>query len=116
MQGCSVVFHVASPFLVPEKVKDPQEQPALEGARNVLGSVNKTETVERVVLTSSAGAIYRDNAGVLQMENQTLHERYFNESSTIHHNPYSTPRALAEKEARKMAESQSGWGVTVRRG
>ena len=54
--GCSVVFHVASPFIVPEKVKDPQKdliRPAIEGTRNVLESVNQTESVKRVVLTSS---------------------------------------------------------------
>jgi nucleoside-diphosphate-sugar epimerase len=56
MQGCSAVIHVASPFLVPERVKNPETeliQPALEGTRNVLESVNKTESVKRVVLTSS---------------------------------------------------------------
>jgi nucleoside-diphosphate-sugar epimerase len=57
MQGCSVVFHVASPFLVPEKVKNAEQdliRPAVEGTRSVLDSVNKTESVKRVVLTSSS--------------------------------------------------------------
>jgi nucleoside-diphosphate-sugar epimerase len=57
MQGCSVVFHVASPFLVPEKVKSAEKdlvRPAVEGTRSVLDSVNKTDSVKRVVLTSSS--------------------------------------------------------------
>lgn len=57
MAGCSIVFHVASPFRVPEKIKNGQKEmvdPALEGTRNVLGSVNKTESVKRVVLTSTS--------------------------------------------------------------
>jgi nucleoside-diphosphate-sugar epimerase len=56
-QGCSVVFHIASPFLVPEKARDPQKElvdPAVEGTRNVLECVNKTNSVKRVVLTSSS--------------------------------------------------------------
>lgn len=60
MQGCSVVFHVASPFLIPEMVKNPEAdlvRPAVEGTRNVLESANKTEGVKRVVLTSSGKSV-----------------------------------------------------------
>lgn len=56
MQGCSVVFHVASPFLLEEKIRDGFKdcvEPALEGTKNVIDSVNRTECVKRVVLTSS---------------------------------------------------------------
>jgi UDP-glucose 4-epimerase len=41
MKGCSAVFHVASPFLVPEKIRDPKKQlfrPAVEGTQNILES------------------------------------------------------------------------------
>ncbi|KAL4951568.1 hypothetical protein BDW69DRAFT_186282 [Aspergillus filifer] len=40
MQGCNVVYHIASPFLVPQQIKDGLKEciePALEGTRNVLG-------------------------------------------------------------------------------
>lgn len=56
MQGCSVVHHVASPFLMAEKIRDGQKEmvePALQGTRNVLTCVNNTESVKRVVLTST---------------------------------------------------------------
>jgi dihydroflavonol-4-reductase len=56
MQGCGIVYHVASPFLVPQQIKNGLKdcvEPALEGTSNVLDSVNKTEAVKRVVLTSS---------------------------------------------------------------
>lgn len=56
MKGCEVVYHVASPFLIPDQIKDGFKdcvEPALEGTRNVLESVNKTKSVQRVVLTSS---------------------------------------------------------------
>lgn len=57
MKNCSVVHHVASPFLMAEKIKDGQKDmvdPALQGTRNVLNSVNSTEGVKRVVLTSTS--------------------------------------------------------------
>lgn len=57
MQGCDVVFHVASPFKVPEKIKDGNSemvQPALQGTRNVLEAVGDTPSVQRVVLTSTS--------------------------------------------------------------
>ena len=53
MKGCELVFHTASPFI--NTVKDPQKDlvdPALIGTKNVLGSVNHTESVLRVVLTT----------------------------------------------------------------
>ena len=63
MQGCEVVFHTASPFTL--AVSDPQKdliEPAQLGTRNVLEQANQTETVQRVVVTSSCAAIYGDNA------------------------------------------------------
>lgn len=57
MQGCAVVFHVASPFRVPEKIKDGDSemvQPALQGTRNVLKAVEETPSVQRVVFTSTS--------------------------------------------------------------
>jgi dihydroflavonol-4-reductase len=56
MQGCSVVHHVASPFLMAEKIKDGQKEmvePALRGTQNVLKCVNNTDSVKRVILTST---------------------------------------------------------------
>ena len=61
MTGCELVFHTASPFT--SKFTDPQKElvdPALDGTKNVLGSVNRTASVKRVVLTSSCAAIIGD--------------------------------------------------------
>ncbi|KAJ8574465.1 hypothetical protein K7X08_026270 [Anisodus acutangulus] len=58
VDGCEGVFHTASPFY--HGVKDPQAEmidPALKGTLNVLGSVAKTPSVRRVVLTSSIAAV-----------------------------------------------------------
>lgn len=60
MEGCAIVYHVASPFLVPQQIKDGLKEcivPALQGTRNVLESVNKCQNVQRVVLTSSSTSL-----------------------------------------------------------
>ena len=57
MSKCEVVFHTASPFQM-FGIKDPQKElidPALKGTKNILASENKTQSVKRVVLTSSWG-------------------------------------------------------------
>ena len=62
IQGCDVVMHTASPFT--SEVTDPQKDlvdPAVRGTRKVLGAANRTDSVKRVVLTSSCAAIYGDN-------------------------------------------------------
>jgi dihydroflavonol-4-reductase len=61
MQDCDIVFHVASPFKVPEKIRDGYSemvQPALEGTRNVFKAVQDTSSVQRVVLTSTSESIH----------------------------------------------------------
>jgi nucleoside-diphosphate-sugar epimerase len=116
MQGCTVVFHVASPFLLPEKIKDGRRQmlePALNGTRNVLETVNRTPSVARVVMTSTIGAIFGDYIDVRQMENETLSEKYFNTSSTLETYPYHFAKVEAEKEAWRIFKAQSRWSFVV---
>lgn len=120
MQGCTVVHHVASPFLLPEKIKDGRRQmlePALKGTRNVLDAVNKTPSVSRVVMTSTVGAIFGDYIDVRQMKDEILAEAYFNTSSTLETYPYHFAKVEAEKEAWRIAKEQSRWSfVTINPG
>ena len=114
MQGCEVVFHTASPFTL--SVKDPQKEliePAQLGTRNVLEGVNKTESVQRVVLTSSCAAIYGDNADLSQAQGTELSEADWNTSSSLTHQPYSYSKTVAEREAWKIAASQSRWDLVT---
>ncbi|MBF2713826.1 NAD-dependent epimerase/dehydratase family protein [Agrobacterium vitis] len=116
MAGCSTIFHVASPFKLPEKIKDGQREmvePALQGTRNVLGSVNRTESVRRVVMTSTIGAIFGDYIDVRSMKNNTVAEEYFNTSSNVQNNPYHYSKVLAEKEAWRIQGEQSRWSLTT---
>jgi nucleoside-diphosphate-sugar epimerase len=114
MRDCSMVYHVASPFILPEKIKDGRRQvlePALEGTRHVLASVQRTGSVTRVVLTSTIGAIFGDYADVLNMRDQTLSEEYFNTSSTVDYNPYHYAKVMAEQEAWNIARAQTRWSL-----
>ena len=115
LEGCTHVIHTASPFIA-EKVKDPQNMlitPALEGTRNILGSVQKTETVERVVLTSSVVAIMGDAIDAQELPGNTFTEEQWNESSSLSHQPYPYSKTLAEKEAWEISKKQSRWSLVT---
>ncbi|MDQ0687901.1 nucleoside-diphosphate-sugar epimerase [Streptomyces achromogenes] len=112
MRACAVVFHVASPFLMPEKIKDGRRdvvEPALRGTRNVVASIERTPTVRRLVLTSTVGAIFGDYADVRQMDGGTLSEKYVNTTSTVENNPYHYAKTVAEQAAWEAEAAQDRW-------
>ncbi|MCB9189919.1 MAG: aldehyde reductase [Flavobacteriales bacterium] len=114
MQDCELVFHTASPFFL--DVKDPQKEliePAVNGTKNVLESVNKTPSVKRVVLTSSCAAIYSDADECAQYPNGELTEEIWNTTATLDHQAYSLSKTLAEKKAWEMNKSQDRWELVV---
>ncbi|MGW2722039.1 NAD-dependent epimerase/dehydratase family protein [Streptomyces sp. NPDC001492] len=116
MKGCEVVFHVASPFLMPERIKDGQRdmvEPALAGTRNVIGSIERTGGVRRLVFTSTVGAIFGDYADVREMEGQVLTEAYFNTTSTVENNPYHYAKTVAEQAAWEAERSQDRWRMVA---
>ncbi len=114
MSGCEVVFHTASPFSI--RVDDPQRDlvdPARLGTRNVLEQANQTESVKRVVVTSSCAAIYGDNADRDAAPGGIFNEEIWNRSSSLSHQPYSYSKTVAEKEAWKVADAQNQWKLVV---
>ncbi|MCP9480379.1 NAD-dependent epimerase/dehydratase family protein [Shimia sp. CNT1-13L.2] len=114
MQGCAIVFHTASPFSV--NVKDPQTQlidPAVKGTRNVLAEASRTDSVKRVVLTSSCAAIYTDAIDCATAPNGTLTEDIWNTTASLEYQPYSYSKLLAEKAAWEVANDQSQWDLVV---
>lgn len=115
MQGCEYVFHIASPFII-NGIKNPQKQliePALNGTRGVLNAVNKTESVKRVVLTSSLAAIYGDARDMQDKGLSEYTEEHWNTSSNLKHQPYSYSKVLAEKEATKIHGEQNRWALSI---
>lgn len=119
MEGCQQVIHTASPFFV-RGVKDANRQliePAKEGTRNVLDSVNQTPSVRKVVLTSSVAAILGDAREAASLPNRTYTESQWNESSSVKHRPYSYSKTVAERLAWEIADAQDRWKlVTVNPG
>ena len=114
MQGCKVVFHTASPFT--SKISDPQKDlvdPALGGTRNVLEQANQTDSVERVVVTSSCAAIYGDNADLADAPGGVLTEEIWNTSSSLDHQAYSYSKTVAERAAWDIAEAQDRWRLVA---
>ncbi|HEX7585470.1 MAG TPA: aldehyde reductase [Prolixibacteraceae bacterium] len=113
MKGCELVIHTASPFKI-SGVKNAQKElvePALEGTRNVLESVNKTDSVKRVVLTSSVVAVYGDAVDLAKTGKGIFTEEHWNFSSSVDHQPYSYSKTVAEKLAWEMAGKQSRWDL-----
>ena len=114
MAGCGIVFHTASPFTT--SVDDPQKDlidPAVKGTRNVLGSVQRTESVHRVVLTSSCAAIYTDSIETHDGPGGRLDETVWNSTASLQNQPYSYSKTLAEKAAWEMSEGQGRWRLVA---
>ncbi|MEQ8404678.1 MAG: NAD-dependent epimerase/dehydratase family protein [Oceanicaulis sp.] len=113
-EGCSVIFHTASPFT--SKISDPQTDlvdPAVNGTRTVLEAANKAQSVERVVLTSSCAAIYGDNQDVADAPGACLTEAVWNTTSSLDHQAYSYSKTQAERAAWDMAKAQDRWRLVV---
>lgn len=113
VEGCSGVFHVASPCSL-EDPKDPENdllRPAVQGTLNVLQAA-KRFNVRRVVLTSSISAL---------VPNPTWPpNKVFDESSWTHldyckarHKWYPVSKTLAEKAAWEFAQKHHGNGMDV---
>jgi dihydroflavonol-4-reductase len=108
------VFHTASPFT--RAVDDPRKallEPAKAGTRNVLDEVHRTQTVRRVVVTSSLAAIYGDNADVAGTKDGKFTEDDWNTTSSLTHQPYSFSKVEAEREAWRIAGRQNRWDLVA---
>ena len=106
MAGCSVVFHTASPFT--SNYKDPQRDmvdPAVKGTENIMASAAQTDSVKRVVLTSSCVSIYGDAQDIVVYPGGVMTEAQWNTTSTLNHQTYSYSKVMAERRAWEMAEA-----------
>ena len=113
MQGCEVLMHTASPFVL-DGFTDANEalvRPAVEGTRNVLNAANRCETLKRVVLTSSVAAVYSD--GTDMKGKRAFTETDWNTASSVDHNPYQYSKVAAEREAWKIHDAQSRWDLVT---
>lgn len=115
MEGCDYVIHTASPFFI-SNIENPGEeliQPALEGTRNILHSVERIQSVKRVVLTSSVAAIFSDNIDLTYTAGGVFTEEIWNHTSNSKYNAYSYSKTLAEKEAWSLVKKQKRWDLVT---
>ncbi|MFY9154186.1 MAG: aldehyde reductase [Prolixibacteraceae bacterium] len=113
MEGCELVIHTASPFKI-SGLKNAQKElvePALEGTRNVLETVSKTDGVKRVVLTSSVVAVFGDAIDIEKTKHGIFTEEHWNFSSSVKHQPYAFSKTLAEKLAWELVGNQKRWDL-----
>ena len=114
MEGCELVYHTASPFT--SNYKNAQKElidPAVKGTENVLNSANSTESVKRVVITSSCAAIYTDAIDSVNAPGGKLTEEIWNTTASLDYQPYSYSKTLAEKKAWEMADEQQRWDLVA---
>lgn len=113
-KGADAIIHMASPFTL--RFKNPITdliEPAVNGTKNVLQAANKSESVKRVVLTSSVAAVHGDNADMAELEIDEFNEEHFNYSSSPKHQPYSYSKVAAEKAAWEIHDAQNDWKLVV---
>jgi nucleoside-diphosphate-sugar epimerase len=118
MIGAKAVIHAASPFKI-EGIKDAKKElidPAVNGTKNVLNSVDKNGSIEKVVLTSSVAAIYGDAIDIELYEEDAFTEEHWNTSSSIQHQPYSFSKVSAERAAWSINTNKSWKLITINPG
>lgn len=118
MKGASGLIHAASPFKI-DKIKDAKKElidPAVNGTRNVLESAEKAGTIDKVVLTSSAAAVYGDAIDIKEHKESVFSEKHWNTSSSISHQPYSYSKVSAEREAWAMNKGKDWKLITINPG
>lgn len=119
MQGCELVIHTASPFVI-KGLKDAQKElvdPAVMGTRNVLESANRVASVKRVVLTASVVSVYGDAQDMSDQGLKAFTEAHWNTTSSVSHQPYNYSKVAAEKVGWEMAKAQNRWDfITINPG
>ncbi|CAI0456251.1 unnamed protein product [Linum tenue] len=117
VQGCAGVFHTASP--VSFSAADPQAEiidPAVKGTLNVLKSCVKSATVKRVIVTSSAAALFF--TGKPMNQDSVVDETWFSDPMICQERKlwYQLGKTLAEIAGREFANENGIELVTIHPG
>lgn len=119
MQGCELVIHTASPFVI-KGLKDAQKElvdPAVMGTKNVLDAANRVASVTRVVLTASVVSVYGDAQDMHTQGLKAFTEAQWNTTSSVSHQPYNYSKVAAEKVGWDIVKKQSRWDfITINPG
>eukprot|EP00943_MAST-04B_sp_MAST-4B-sp1_P006386 g6386.t1 len=114
LSGAKFVHHMASPFFFQAPGGDGMNfvTPALEGTKNVLSSVKRSGTVERVVLTSSCAAVTWANP-TPKGKTYVWSEDDWQTDNTLENGAYRMSKSLAEREAWKLSKELGFELVTI---
>jgi len=114
VKGADYVFHMASPFLSTwEDTQKELVEPALNGTATVLESVGKsTDSVRRVVLTSSLAAALKMKSGPKNGKLYT-EEDWNTDSEADKEGGYMYSKTVAEKKAWELSEKLGFELVTI---
>ncbi|XLT84002.1 hypothetical protein HN873_005755, partial [Arachis hypogaea] len=118
IEGCIGVFHVASP--VEFELKEPEEvmiKRTTDGAVGILKACLNSNTVKRVIYTSSSSAVLYHNSGKDDHEEVVLDESFWSDvdylrASKIDGWFYSVSKTLTEKAVLEFGE-ESGLDVVT---
>ncbi|CAD7702298.1 unnamed protein product [Ostreobium quekettii] len=112
--GCKYVVHLASVvrMMAPKgRERELIIDPSVHGVTNVLGSVNRTPSVEKVVMASSVAAVVGDHWE--RGRDHVYTEEDWNTTCRDDYLPYHQSKLLSEKKAWELAESQQRWKLIV---
>jgi dihydroflavonol-4-reductase len=105
LEGVDHVIHTASAVVL--TAKDPQREivdVAVEGAKNVIRAARASNTVRRVVVTSSVAAVSGDDKPAAYV----FRESDWNDTATVKNDAYATSKVQAERAARALAQEPGG--------
>jgi nucleoside-diphosphate-sugar epimerase len=112
IEGCTGVFHVASPWLSQGEWADHWE-PIVNGTRNVMTAVINHPSVHRVVLVSSCAAVYCVCSKFLNNEKHSYDENHWNSLQAEDHDEACQKNKSAEKSyfQSKTAAERLAWDL-----
>lgn len=110
VKGCDIVIHGGTPFIL--EVKDPQKElfePTVQGTRNFLNVISKTEGLKKVVFIASVAAW---NTSFPLNPSAHSVDHIFTEQDTPYmsdqDHPYAQAKFLADQEVRKFINEHPG--------
>ncbi len=118
IKNCDIVIHTASPYFLdkPKNIQKELIDPAVNGTKNVLNSVNKTKSVKRVIVTSSIVTLFNNAKDLCNTPNNKVTQSGTNTNKDETYNSYAFSKTRAEQIAWEISKLNSWDLITVHPG